>query len=115
MLQFCIDYCILNKVTIKDSYPLPCHQDLLDYMGSAKYFASIDLCSRYWQFCIADKDIPKTSFLMRYGLYKWVVIPMGFMNAPATFMQTINNLFLDMLNSGVAVFLDDILMYSHMV
>ena len=80
-------------------------------MGSAKYFTSIDLCSGYWQCRIADKDIPKTAFLMRYGLYKWVVMPMGLTNAPATFMQTMNNLFSDMLDSGVAVFLDDILVY----
>ena len=61
------------------------------------------------------KDIPKTTFLMRYGLYKWVVMPMGLMNAPAMFMQTMNNLFSDMLDSGMAVFLDNILMYSGMV
>ena len=81
-------------------------------MGSAKYFTSIDLRSGYWQCRIADEDIPKTAFLMRYGLYKWVVMPMGLTNAPATFMQTMNNLFSDMLDSGVAVFLDDILVYS---
>ena len=62
-------------------------------MGSEKYFTSIDLCSGYWQCHIADEDIPKTAFLMRYGLYKWVVMPMGLTNAPATFMQTMNNLF----------------------
>ena len=84
-------------------------------MGSAKYFTSIDLRSGYWQCCIADEDIPKTTFLMRYGLYKWVVMPMRLTNAPATFMQTMNNLFLDMLDSGVAVFLDDILVYLGMV
>ena len=84
-------------------------------MGSVKYFTSIDLHSGYWQCCIADKDIPKTTFLMRYGLYKWVVMPMGLTNAPATFMQTMNNLFSDMLDFGVAVFLDDILMYSDTV
>ena len=84
-------------------------------MGSVKYFTSIDLCSGYWQCCIADEDIPKTAFLMRYGLYEWVVMPMGLTNAPAMFMQTIKNLLLDMLDSDVAVFLDNILMYSCMV
>ena len=84
-------------------------------MGSAKYFTSINLCSGYWQCRIADEDIPKTAFLTRYSLYKWVVMPMGLTNAPATFMQTMNNLFLDMLDSGMAVFLDDILVYSGMV
>ena len=84
-------------------------------MGSAKYFTFIDLDSGYWQCHIADEDIPKTTFLTRYSLYKWVIMPMGLMNTPATFMRTMNNLFSDMLDSGVAVFLDDILMYSCMV
>ena len=81
-------------------------------MRSVKYFTSINLRSGYWQCHIADEDIPKTAFLTRYGLYKWVVMPMGLTNAPTTFMRTMNNLFSDMLDSGVAVFLDDILMYS---
>ena len=80
-------------------------------MGSEQYVTSIDLCSGYWQCRIADKDIPKIAFLTRYGLYEWVLMPMGLTNAPATFMRTMNNLFLDMLDSGVAVFLDDFLMY----
>ena len=84
-------------------------------MGSAKYLTSIDLRSGYGQCHISDEDIPKTAFLMRYGLYKWVVMPMELTNAPATFMHTMNNLFSDILHSGVAVFLDDILVYSHMV
>ena len=80
-----------------------------------KYFTSTDLCSGYWQCHIADEDILNTAFLMRYGLYEWVVMPMGLTNAPATFMQTMNNLFLDMLDSGIAVFLDNILMYLGIV
>ena len=92
-LQFCMDYCALNKLTIRDSYLLPRHEDLLDQMGSAKFFTSIDLCSGYWQCHIADEEILKTAFLTRYGLYQWVVMPMGLTNAPATFMQTMNNLF----------------------
>ena len=84
-------------------------------MGSVKYFTSIDLHSVYWQCHIADEDIPKTVFLMRCGLYKWVIMPVGLMNAPAIFMQTMNNLFFNMLDSEMALFLDDILVYSHMV
>ena len=80
-------------------------------MGSANYFTSIDLCSGYWQCCIANEDILKTAFLMRYGFYKWVVMPMGLMNTPATFIHTMNNLFSNMLDSGVVVFLDNILVY----
>ena len=84
-------------------------------MGSAKYFTSIDLCSGYWHCCIANEVILKTTFLTRYSLYKWVVMPMGLTNAPATFMQTMKNLFSDMLDSGMAVFLDNILVYSGIV
>ena len=84
-------------------------------MGSVKNPTSIDLCSGYWQCHISDKDILKTTFFMRYSLYKWVVMPMGLTNAPTTFMWTINNLFSNILDSGVAVFLDDILVYLHTV
>ena len=80
-------------------------------MGSVKYFTSIHLCSGYWQCCIADEDISKTVFLTRYGLYEWVIMPMGLTNAPTTFMQTMNNLFSDMLDFGMVGFLNDILMY----
>ena len=84
-------------------------------MGSVKYFTSIDLCSGYWQCCIANKDIPKTAFLMQYSFYEWVIMPMGLTNAHATHMCTMNNLFSDRLDSGMAAFLDDIRMYLHMV
>ena len=84
-------------------------------MGSAKYFTSIDLCSGYWQCYIADEDILNTTFLTRYSLCKWVIMLMGFTNASATFIQTMNNLFSNILDSGMAVFLDGILMYLHMV
>ena len=81
-------------------------------MGSVKYFTSINLYSGYRQCYIADEDFPKTVFLTRYGFYEWVLMHMGLTNAPATFMRTMNNLFSDMLDSGIVVFLDNILMYS---
>ena len=84
-------------------------------MGSAKYFTSFDLCSGYWQSHIANEDTLMTTFLMRYGLYKWVVMPMWLTNTTATFMQTIKNLFSHIWDSVMAVFLDDILMYLCMV
>ena len=73
------------------------------------------LCNGYWQCHTADKDILKTAFPMRHTLYEWVVMPMGLRNAPAIFMLTINSLFSNMLDSGMAVFLDDILVYSYVV
>ena len=84
-------------------------------MGSANYFTTINIFSGYWQYCIADKDVMKTALLMRYNLYKWLVMPMGLTNTPAMFMQTMNNLFSNILDSGMAVFLDNILMYLCMV
>ena len=84
-------------------------------MGSAKYFASIDLYGGYWQCCIDNEDIPKTAFLIRYSLYKYVIMLMGLTSTPALFMQTMNNLFSNMLDCGMAVFLDDILVYLNTV
>ena len=84
-------------------------------MESVKYFTSIDPCSRYWQCHIAGEDILKTTFLQSHDLYKWVAMSMALMNAPIKFMSTINNLFSDMLDSGIMVFLDNILVYSCMV
>ena len=75
-------------------------------MGSAKFFTSIDICSEHWQCHIADEDILKTAFFARYSLHKWVIMPMGLTNTPTTFMRTMNNLFSDMLDSRMAVFLD---------
>ena len=84
-------------------------------MGSAKYFISIIPHSGYWQCYIADEYVPNTAFSMRYDLYEWVVMPMGLINAPATFMQTTNNLFSNMLDFGMVIFLDDILVYLYTV
>ena len=114
-LRFCVDYHALNKLTIKDLYQLACHQDFLGQIGSSKYFTSINLRSGYWQCCISYEDNLKTAFFMNCDLYKWVLIPMGLTNAPATFMLTMNYLFSDMLDSCVAVFLDNILVYLHTV
>ena len=84
-------------------------------MGNTKYFTSIDLCCGYWQCHIADEDIPKTTFPIRYSFYKWVVMPIGLLNAPVMFMETMKNLFSNILEFGMAVFLDDIFVYSCMV
>ena len=85
----------------------------MDQLRGAKYFSSLDLRSGYWQCRVAEEDIPKTAFLTRYGQYKWVVIPFGLTNAPATFMRSMNSLFTDLLDRGLVCFLDDILLYSN--
>ena len=70
----------------------------MDQLGSAKLLTSLDLYSGQYQYCIAEEDIPKMAFLTQYGLYKWVVMPMGQMNAPAMLMRTMNNLYVDLLD-----------------
>lgn len=111
-LRFCVDYRMLNKVTIRDKYPLPLIDMLIDIMYGAQYFTTLDLLSGYWQFGIKEEDIFKTAFTTPYGHYEWIVLPMGLTNAPATFMRAMNDVFSDLLEKFVVVYLDDILIFS---
>ncbi|KAJ4954819.1 hypothetical protein NE237_011602 [Protea cynaroides] len=108
----CIDYRELNKLTIKNRYPLPRIDDLFDQLQGAKVFSKIDHWSSYHQLNIKDGDIPKTAFRIRYGHYEFLVMSFGLTNPPATFIELMNRVFHDMLDTSVIVFIDDILVYS---
>jgi hypothetical protein len=111
-LHLCVDYRPLNAVTIKNKYPLPLIDILFDQLAGAQVFSKIDLRSGYHQIKIHAEDKPKMVFTTRYGLFEYLVMSFGLMNAPAHFMYLMKSVFMPGLDKFVMVFIDDILVYS---
>ncbi|GJX99541.1 putative nucleotidyltransferase, ribonuclease H [Tanacetum coccineum] len=110
--RMCIDYRELNKLTIKNRYPLPKIDDLFDQLEGSSVYLKIDLRSCYHQLRVMDEDIPKTDFRTRYRHYEFQVMPFGLTNAPTVFMDLMNRVCKPYLDKFVIVFIDDILIYS---
>ncbi len=108
----CIDYRLLNDVTVKDAYPLPRIQDCLDDIGAARFLSKIDLTQGYYQIEMADSSIQKTAFKTRSGKYEFLAMPFGLTNAPSTFQRIMNDALRPFIGKFVVVYLDDILIFS---
>ncbi|KAL0368712.1 UNVERIFIED_CONTAM: RNA-directed DNA polymerase [Sesamum calycinum] len=111
-LRMCCDYRALNKITVKNKYPIPLVADCFDRLSRAKYFTKIDLRSGYWQVRIKEGDEAKTTVVTRYGAFEFLVMPFGLTNAPATFSTMMNQVLHGFLDEFVVVYLDDIVVYS---
>lgn len=110
--RFCVDFRALNKITVKDKYPLPRISELIHAIQGSRYFAALDLRAGYWQVPMEKTSIKYTAFRCFMGLYEFLFMPFGLTNAPATFQRVIDFLFGDLRFSGVLCYLDDILVHA---
>ena len=110
--RLCIDYRKLNAVTKPDAYPVPRIADILDALGHSAFFSTLDLASGFWQVEVAAKDREKTAFTTPFGIYEFLVMPFGLINAPATFQRVMDRVFHEVAWKFVLVYVDDIIIYS---
>ena len=108
----CVDYRTLNANVISDAWPLPRIDELLARLRGARYFSKLDLQDGYHQIPMSPQDRQKTAFVCRYGAYEFTVMTFGHKNAPAYFQREMNLMLHDLVDEGVIVYLDDILIYS---
>lgn len=111
-LRMCVDYRRLNKITVKDSYPIPRIDQLIDVLHGAEKFTKLDLASAFNQIPVAPEDIQKTAFTTRYGQFEFLVLPFGLCNAPATCMRYMQHVLGDYLDKFVIVYMDDLCIFS---
>ncbi len=110
--RFCIDFRKLNHITRKGAFPLPNIMEILDQLGQAQLFSSLDLASGYWQIRMSDRDREKTAFTTFMGLFEWTIMPFGLTNAPATFQRAMQFVLAGLQNKNCLVYIDDILIFS---
>jgi hypothetical protein len=111
-LRMYIDYCALNKIIVKNNYLLPQIDDLFYCLNEVSYFSCMDLKSCYYQICVEDMDVEKTTMRTRYGYYEFLVMSFGLCNASSNFSTLMNLIFHEKLDEFMIIYIDDILVYS---